>query len=91
MRLPGAVQKEPATSLRYAIEVATPKSVRSLGMLEPLLERVVYEDVPANLLAVKRRAEELRIVRTIATLKAEGETLRRGSVENPEQYSLLFR
>jgi hypothetical protein len=46
-----------------------------LGLLEPLLERVVFEDVPTNLAAVKRRAEELRLSRQCAELEAQGTIL----------------
>jgi len=34
---------EPRTTLKYAIEVALPRTTRLLGVLEPFLERVVYE------------------------------------------------
>ena len=34
---------EPRTLLKYAIEVALPRTTRLLGVLEPFLERVVYE------------------------------------------------
>ena len=33
----------PRTLLKYAIEVALPRTTRLLGLLEPFLERVVYE------------------------------------------------
>ena len=37
------VATEPRTLLKYAIEVALPRTTRLLGVLEPFLERVVYE------------------------------------------------
>ena len=43
-----------------------------LGLLEPVLERVVYEDVPANLAAVKQRVEDAVLQRRIAELEAQG-------------------
>ena len=42
MQVPG-VATEPRTLLKYAIEVALPRTTRLLGVLEPFLERVVYE------------------------------------------------
>ena len=39
----GGVVTEPRTQLKYAIEVALPRTTRLLGVLEPFLERVVYE------------------------------------------------
>lgn len=46
--------------LKYAIEVQIPRSTPLLGLLEPLLEGMVFEDVPTNLVAVKQRVEQLR-------------------------------
>ena len=37
------VTTEPRTLLKYAIEFALPRTTRLLGVLEPFLERVVYE------------------------------------------------
>ena len=37
------ITSEPRTTLKYAIEVALPRTTRLLGVLEPFLERVVYE------------------------------------------------
>ncbi len=51
------VQDSPQTSLKYAVEVVMPSSGRLLGVIEPLMERIVFEDMPANLVAIKRRAE----------------------------------
>lgn len=50
----------PETLLKYAIEVQVPRSTPLLGLLEPLLEGMVFEDVPTNLVAVKQRVEQLR-------------------------------
>lgn len=68
----GLGSEEPRTVLKYAIEVALPRAGRLLGMLEPYLERVVYEDVPLNLAALKTRVEELRAAATIQGLEASG-------------------
>lgn len=32
-----------------------------LGVLEPLLEQTVFEDVPANLAAIKQRVESIQV------------------------------
>lgn len=45
--------------LKYAVEVEIPRSTTMLGLLEPLLESVVYHDIPANLEAIKKGAEAL--------------------------------
>jgi hypothetical protein len=48
----------PVTVLKYAAEVAMATGpLRSLGLIEPLLERGIIEDVPAALAAIKRAAE----------------------------------
>lgn len=57
LRLPGAPDE---TLLRYAVEVQVPRDMRMLGMLEPMLERMAYEDIPVNLAALKQRVEDLR-------------------------------
>lgn len=54
----GTPQRE-RTQLKYAVEVQIPQSTPMLGLLEPLLERVVYEDLPSNMLALKARVEQL--------------------------------
>ena len=46
-----------------------------MGMLEPVMERVVYEDIPFNLAAVKQRVEELKLQRRIVELEEEGLSL----------------
>ncbi len=61
------------THLKYAVEVQIPRATPMLGLLEPVLERVVYEDVPANLAALRQRVEDLRLQRRIAELEAQGE------------------
>ena len=60
------------THLKYAVEVQIPRSTPALGLLEPVLERVVYENIPFNLAAVRQRVEELRLQRRIAELEAQG-------------------
>ena len=47
------------TQLKYAVEVQIPRSTPMLGLLEPLLERVVFQDLPQNLAALKARVELL--------------------------------
>ena len=68
----GPGDREPVTVLKYAIEVALPRSLRLLGLLEPYLEKVVFDDVPLNLAALKTRVEELRAAATIQKLEASG-------------------
>lgn len=46
-------------TLKYAMEVEIPRSTALMGVLDPLLERIVYQDIPTNLSAVKRRIEQL--------------------------------
>lgn len=53
----------PQTQLKYAVEVVIPRATRMLGVLEPLLERTVFEDVPANLAAIKQRVESMQVGR----------------------------
>ena len=43
------------------MEIVIPRSTRMLGVLEPLLERTVFEDVPANLAAIKQRVERMQV------------------------------
>lgn len=49
------------TQLKYAVEIMIPRATRMLGVLEPLLERTVFEDVPANLSAIKQRVETIQV------------------------------
>lgn len=76
LRLPGAPDE---TLLRYAVEVQVPRDMRMLGMLEPMLERMAYEDIPVNLAALKQRVEDLRGSRVrqqrAADFEAQGETV----------------
>ncbi len=51
------------TQLKYAVEIVIPRATRMLGVLEPLLERTVFEDVPANLAAIKLRVETIQVGR----------------------------
>jgi hypothetical protein len=60
------------THLKYAVEVQIPRATPMMGMLEPVLERVVYEDIPFNLAAVKQRVEECKLQRRIAELEDAG-------------------
>jgi hypothetical protein len=49
---------EPMTVLKYAVEMAIHAGpLRALGLIEPLLERGIVEDVPNSLAAIKRAAE----------------------------------
>jgi hypothetical protein len=53
-------------------QVVLPRAARLLGMLEPALERVVYQDIPANLLALKHRVETRRAALKVAELEQQG-------------------
>lgn len=64
--------KAPVTTLKYALETRLPRSSRLLWFLEPLLERVVYEDVPANLAAIKARVEVMRVEAKAMALEEAG-------------------
>jgi ribosome-associated toxin RatA of RatAB toxin-antitoxin module len=82
--LAGAGYSGPQTQLKYAMEIIIPHTGRMLGVIEPVLERVVFEDAPANLAAIKRRVEALALERKAAALEEAGEasraaTLRRRS------------
>ena len=69
----GAAATPERTQLKYAVEVQIPQSTPMLGLLEPLLERVVYEDLPSNLAALKARVEQLHAVRQAEEADAQGE------------------
>lgn len=56
----GSWTQAEVTELRYAVEVEIPRSTHMVGLLEPLLEQAVYEDIPTNLRAVKLRVEQLQ-------------------------------
>ncbi len=64
--------QRPETHLKYAVEVQIPRATPMVGMLEPVMERVVYEDIPFNLAAVKQRVEEVRLQRRITELEDQG-------------------
>ncbi|KAL4445809.1 hypothetical protein ABPG77_009008 [Micractinium sp. CCAP 211/92] len=61
------------TQLKYAVEIVIPRATRMLGVLEPLLERTVFEDVPANLAAIKLRVETIQAESNIRQLEESGE------------------
>lgn len=85
--------RSPKTVLKYAVEVVLPHAARVLGLLEPMLERVVFEDVPANLAAIKRHVERSKIMRQIEALEAAGDTksadLWRRRLERPSLQVLM--
>jgi hypothetical protein len=74
--LAGAGYTGPQTQLKYAMEIIIPHTGRMLGVIEPVLERVVFEDAPANLAAIKRRVEALALERKAAALEEAGEASR---------------
>ena len=48
--LNGRLVSRPQTHLKYAVEVQIPRDpLRLLGLVEPIIERMVYEDLPLNL------------------------------------------
>lgn len=48
--LNGRLVSKPQTHLKYAVEVQIPRDpLRLLGLVEPIIERMVYEDLPLNL------------------------------------------
>ena len=48
--LNGRLISKPQTHLKYAVEVQIPRDpLRLLGLVEPIIERMVYEDLPLNL------------------------------------------
>lgn len=50
----------PQTLLKYAVEIVIPTSAVMVSVIEPLLEDVVFEDMPKNLLAMKSEIERIR-------------------------------
>ena len=68
-----SVPRPERCQLKYAVEVQIPKSTPMLGLLEPLLERVVFEDLPHNLAALKERIEQIQTQKRIAALEGQGE------------------
>ncbi len=59
------------------MEVQIPRSTPMVGLLEPVLERVVYEDIPFNLAAVKQHVEDRKLQRRITELEEQGEHITR--------------
>ncbi len=49
----------PSTDLKYAVEVILPAGTPIMSVLEPLLERMFFEELPHNLLAVKAEIERV--------------------------------
>jgi len=47
----------PSTILKYAVEVVIPKSTCLDSVLEPIFERVIFEDLSRNLFAIKSEVE----------------------------------
>lgn len=75
--LNGRVISKPQTHLKYAVEVQIPRDpLRLLGLVEPMIERMVYEDLPLNLGAIKTRVEENQQRSKVAELEAKGDTQR---------------
>lgn len=75
--LNGRVITKPQTHLKYAVEVQIPRDpLRLLGLVEPVIERMVYEDLPLNLGAIKTRVEENQRHSKVAELEAQGNTQR---------------
>lgn len=68
---------KPQTHLKYAVEVQIPSDLlRLLGLVEPIIERMVYEDLPLNLGAIKARVEKNQQRSKVAELEARGNTTR---------------
>lgn len=57
------------TLLKYAVEIVAPGPSRSiLGIMEPILEALVFEDIPANMNAIKRTAEGRQLEQILSSL-----------------------
>ena len=67
--------KEAQTCLKYAVEVQLLRSTRITGVLEPLLERMVYSDLTVNLNALKAHIEGAAVHRQVQELQAAGRWL----------------
>ena len=64
---------KPQTHLKYAVEVQIARDpLRLLGMVEPIIERMVYEDLPLNLGAIKSRVEEKKQRAKLQDLEEQG-------------------
>ncbi|KAI8111305.1 hypothetical protein M9434_004877 [Picochlorum sp. BPE23] len=60
----GDVQEDyagPQTLLKYAVEIIIPTQASMFGFIEPLLEGIVFQDMPNNLMAIKHEVERRRI------------------------------
>ncbi|CAG9466569.1 unnamed protein product [Pedinophyceae sp. YPF-701] len=66
----------PVSVLRCAVEIRIPRSIRSM-ILEPFLEQTVFEDIPANLCALKRAVEA-------AAREVKGATVEEGGDAAPD-------
>lgn len=73
--------KEAQTCLKYAVEVQLLRSTRITSVLEPLLERVVYSDLTANLNALKAHVEEAAVHRQVQELQAAGRDKKAAAVQ----------
>lgn len=96
---------EPVTVLKYAVEMAIHAGpLRALGLIEPLLDQGIVEDVPASLAAIKRAAEGVappvqdaagplaaRQIETFDELRAELTTLFGDAMVMPTRGELLER
>lgn len=51
----------PQTLLKYAVEIIIPTEASMCGFIEPLLEGMVFEDMPNNLMAIKHEVERIRV------------------------------
>lgn len=49
----------PSTDLKYAVEITLPAGTPIMSVVEPLLERMFFEELPHNLLAVKTEIERV--------------------------------
>ncbi len=49
----------PSTDLKYAVEIILPAGTPIMSVVEPLLERMFFEELPYNLLAVKSEIERV--------------------------------
>jgi ribosome-associated toxin RatA of RatAB toxin-antitoxin module len=58
------------TLLKYAVEIVAPGQSRSiLGIMEPILEALVFEDIPANMNAIKKTAEGRQLEQILSSLE----------------------
>lgn len=65
---------KPQTHLKYAVEVQIARDpLRLLGLVEPMIERMVYEDLPLNLGAIKARVEDNKQRAKLEELEQQGD------------------